>query len=135
MASNHSKEGLPKRVYFAHPMSTYNTDLEQKCLERIHKKFPDYEIVNPNGRVHQEACRLTSMEYFKLLVDYCDVVVALPYADGKYGAGVAYEMQMAFQRRKPVYRTDGKSIALENFFKVRPLTIEETSKRNREGVL
>lgn len=131
-----------KKLYFAHPMNTYNSTVEKKALKIISSRFPDYEVVNPNGKTHQEACRLTSMEYFKLLVDYSDIVVALPLMDGSWGAGVFYELQIASQRKKKVYEICGvyekgliPNIKDLNFFELSPLSVSETRNRMKSDII
>lgn len=121
-------------VYFAHPMSTYNTKREAKCIKQIKNRYPDWTILNPNDPIHHQACKACGggMEYFALLVNRCDAVVALPFKDGEHGAGVYYEMNAAFQRKKTIYEIDpDEGIIKEvSLYDIRPLSISETRHRN-----
>jgi len=79
------------RVYFAHPMCTYNSIHEEYILEWF-KQFPDVEVVNPNTPEHQEGCKTEGMSYFKPIVLSCDRLYAYGFGDNTIGAGVAQEM-------------------------------------------
>ena len=81
---------MKKRIYFAHPINTYNTILEDYFIE--HFKRDDIEIVNPNHPDHQKGYQNEGMEYFKKLVQSCDKLYAFGFADNTIGAGIAKEM-------------------------------------------
>jgi hypothetical protein len=38
-------------IYFAHPISSYNTEIEKKCIELINQKFKNCVIINPGDRL------------------------------------------------------------------------------------
>jgi len=87
-----------KRLYFGHPVNTYNTDLESQLLQRISESFPDWEIENPNQKCHQEGYAHwkettgNGMDYFtKQVLPSCQGGVFLPFRDGAWGAGVYKE--------------------------------------------
>ncbi|MCK9351277.1 MAG: hypothetical protein WCT49_04445 [Candidatus Paceibacterota bacterium] len=84
-----------KKLYFAHPINTYGTELEKELLVKITDAFPDWEIENPN----QEKYRLgyeawvkehgRGMEYFyRQVLPGCAGCIVLPFRDGMWGAGV-----------------------------------------------
>jgi len=81
-----------KKLYFAHPLNTYDIPLEYKMLRLIKKSFPQFDIENPNQTRHQEGYKKGGMDYFYKIVINCFNVVAWPFLDGKVGAGVAGEM-------------------------------------------
>ena len=45
---------MEKRIYFGHPINTYNTALENELLQKISEAFPECEIENPNQKHHNE---------------------------------------------------------------------------------
>lgn len=86
------------KVYFAHPLSDYNTDYEKECIKSIKSYFhalngkqPD--IVNPNKQIHQTNYDMYGMGYFIGLVTACDICVAVPFADEIFSAGVWKELK------------------------------------------
>ncbi len=79
------------RIYFAHPINTYNTILETYFLEHF-SQFPKVEIINPNSPEHQLGYSANGMEYFKELVQSCDKLYAFGFSDNSIGAGIAKEM-------------------------------------------
>ena len=85
------------KVYFAHPINTYDTILEKFFLEYF-SKYSDIEIVNPNGPEHQEGYKNEGMEYFKKLVQSCDKLYAFGFGDNTIGAGIAKEMDWMFEK-------------------------------------
>lgn len=85
------------RVYFAHPINTYDTILEKFFLEHF-SKYNDIEIVNPNKPEHQEGYKNGGMEYFKTLVQSCDKLYAFSFGDNTIGAGIAKEMDWMYEK-------------------------------------
>jgi hypothetical protein len=122
------------RVYFAHPMNTYNTPLEQLCLSVLQKRQPDWEILNPNTPEFQQECKKEGMPFFKKLVDTCDVLVALPFADGALGAGVIKEAAWMKEKGGRCWVLYGKELLPMEKAHSRLLTVEETRKRLKEEV-
>lgn len=100
-----------RKLYFAHPINTYGTPLEQNMLKIIRDRFPDHEIVNPSDRVHVDAVeairakdpKANVMPYFIALVDSCATVVALPFGDGMLGAGVWAEVNQVYRNAGDVW--------------------------------
>jgi hypothetical protein len=86
-------------IYFAHPINTYNTELEEQCMQLIEETFPDEFIFNPSedrvvNRFNEFRKKYpdTYMDFFKQLVRRCDKIVALPFRDGMIGAGIWLEV-------------------------------------------
>jgi hypothetical protein len=98
-----------KRLYYMHPVNTYDTELEREQLEQIAELFEDWEIVNPNQPEHQAECaRLKAegkryMQYFVDLANSCDGGVFLPFRDGMIGAGIVKEALALVGRECPVW--------------------------------
>ena len=127
---------MKTRIYFAHPVNTYGTILEDYFLEYFSN--PDLEIVNPNSDIHQEGYKKFGMEYFKELVESCDKLYAIGFSDNSIGAGVAKEMDWMREKGGTVIflpffeKYEEMVVPCENQFKV--LTVEETRKRlNRKN--
>lgn len=108
------------RVYFAHPINTYRTALERRCIGFLKAAFPGHTIVNPGSRavakrVEAIKARFSPEEYdtagSRAVMQYflddripgCAALVGLPYPDGMYLAGVGKEMLHAHERGIPVW--------------------------------
>lgn len=125
-------------IYFAHPINTYGTDLEEALLRRIAERFPGWRIVNPGDREHQAAfeARMAKgakeMDYFIDLVNACDLCVVLAFPDGMIGAGAYKEAAEMHARACPVWEVlpDGTFLTWAPN-PARFLTIEATKARIR----
>ena len=95
-----------KRLYFGHPISLYDDPLEVELVAEIKRRFPDWEIVNPNSPEHQagyvayektrkdEDGKPTGMGYFfECVLPTCDGGVHLAFRDGMFGKGVFGEAE------------------------------------------
>lgn len=80
------------KIYYAHSRMKYNTMIERYELALIRKKFPDAEIINPNGEVDQTAGEEAIMQECLKLVDSCDMLV-FSSVDGIVGKGVMQEVE------------------------------------------
>ncbi len=102
------------KLYFAHPVSTYGTADEAQMIAALAQG--GFDVVNPSGKAHQDKVlelrgkfndvAIASREimvYFVEVCNSCDACAALPFPDGKLGAGVVKEMQSFFDRGLPVY--------------------------------
>lgn len=93
-----------RRVYFAHPMSSYDTQEEAAALRIMAQHFNsnEWDIINPNQPEHQHAARRLRrpFAYFEELVSGCDALCYLPFDDGKIGYGIKGEVD-AIKTRKP----------------------------------
>lgn len=91
---------MPK-VYYAHPISIYNTPQEQRDVERLQKL--GFEVVNPNSPECDAGYRNGGMEYFRKIVADCDAIAVRGFLDGSIPAGVAKEVVMAAEAGKPMF--------------------------------
>ena len=128
-----------KRLYFGHPINTYNTDLESELLRRISRVFPDWEIENPNQKCHQEGYAHwnkttgNGMNYFtERVLPSCHGGIFLPFRDGSWGTGVFKEAKFYTDKRQPIWVIvhDGNIMPFD-LSAIQPLTIEETRIRIR----
>lgn len=103
---------MPQRLYYMHPVNTYGTDLERQQLEFLAKRFPGWEIVNPNTPEHDQAYNElkaktgNGMIYFVRLAASCHGGVLLPFSDGQIGAGIWKEAMALRQRGCLVWELD-----------------------------
>jgi hypothetical protein len=143
-------------VYFAHPISHYDTELENDCEEFIHNAFGQYsedskldiDIVNPNTlfvQKHVDRLRAEGVEdyfdFFREMVKSCDIIVMTSFLDGKIGAGVAEEGTVAANYLKKVFLLYFDEDGIKMFKRVDPINFdelilsrEETRKRIKAGV-
>jgi len=84
-----------KKIYYAHPISLYNTPQEERDLEFLKFLWPDTEVYNPNSEFDYERYKEYGMEWFFERIGDCDLVVFRPFPDGKIGAGVWDEIMFA----------------------------------------
>jgi len=120
------------RVYFAHPVNVYDTDLEKELLKLIQDFFgPGVEIENPNQPHHQVGYKTwkekykdhptkSGMTYFyEIVLPGCNMCVCQVFLDGKWGAGVANEAAFYIKKGQPVWMIEPKT------HKIRLLTVQE----------
>ena len=126
-----------KKLYFGHPVNTYNTKKELELAEIIQKEFPDHLLENPNHPRHQEAYREwkertgNGMDYFfTQVLPLMSAGIFLPFTDRMFGAGVFGEAAFIAARKKPVYEISyaGKIVKLK-IEPARALSIEQTRER------
>ena len=129
------------RLYFAHPVNTYDTELEEDLIEAIAHAFPGWEIENPNQQKHQDGYREyreevgNGMAYFmEKVLPSCACTVILAFRDGMWGAGVAKEGSFYLERGLPVWEIipRGDIQKLEEFHEGSILTVDETRRRIRD---
>ena len=118
-------------VYFAHPVSDYGTQWEEDAMRAIRacQDFEGWEILNPNRPGFEAGYRERGMQFFIERCDECDAVVAAPFPDGNYGAGVGKEVFSFIMRRRPIYLIDRATLTIAPGI-VRPvLSVDDTRLR------
>lgn len=91
--------GKLTRVYFAHPVTTYDTALELECESFVRRYVGEVEIVNPNSVEYQrEYSRTKDFKFWTDLARTCDICVFLPFEDKLVGSGVHAEIQTFYER-------------------------------------
>lgn len=114
-----------KSVYYAHPISLYNTAQEKRDLEVL--AALGLRVLNPNSQECDEGYRAAKaaspvgdgMGYFKDLVEGCSFLAFRAFHDGTIPAGVLKEIRMAQAKGIPV-------IELPAAIARRGLTVEQT---------
>jgi hypothetical protein len=106
--------GKVVRLYFAHPITTYNTALEKECEAFVRRYIgADIDLVNPNSEEHQKA--YNSFNHWIELAETCSICVFLPFPDKRIGSGVAAEIATFIKRdgeSAKVYEYDNIELAL-----------------------
>jgi hypothetical protein len=117
------------KIYFAHPVNSYDTSLEDSVMQLIAHCLTGGDLAgieNPNQPCHQEGYKDRGMNYFfdEVLPNCRGGCVALPFLDGRMGLGVAGEAKWFVERGMPVWVLEPTRPGL---FCVRPLTSAEES--------
>lgn len=85
-----------KKVYFAHSMQMYNTDLERELLDWLRDRY--VKVIDPNKDIGE----LGSMEPYLRIVDTCNIVVCYEYLD-YLSRGTYNEVKHALKHKKPAF--------------------------------
>lgn len=103
------------KLYFAHPVSVYNTPLENAMLTLIAHCFPGVEIANPNTPEYQRAYNEAKaasggthadhkgMDIFYKMLEGLDGCVSMLFLDCRMGLGVAGETQKTVKAGKSAW--------------------------------
>lgn len=81
------------KVYYAHPVSTYNSLQELRDIEILERL--NLEVVNPNNPVDALGYEKEGMAYFKRVVESCDLLAFKAFPDGSIPKGVSTEISWA----------------------------------------
>jgi hypothetical protein len=97
-------------IYFAHPISLYGTDVEERAIATLEAQ--GFDVVNPSDRDRQEACG-SDMTKWAALAASCDRVAAMPFPSGAFGAGVVKEVEAVLAQGKKAFQLnqDGSQVA------------------------
>jgi len=79
------------KIYYAHHIWKYNTEIEKYELDLLEKYFPYAEIINPNGFVEQNKEETEIMNDCFNCIKKCDVIV-FSSLSGVVGKGVVDEV-------------------------------------------
>ena len=88
------------KVYYARPISLYNTKQENRDLAYF--KELGWDALNPNKEELQIRYAQEGMDVFLMAVTSCDALVFRSFQDGKISAGVMKEIDKAIELGKPV---------------------------------
>lgn len=131
----------PSCLYFAHPINTYDTELEEALLERIRETFPRMRILNPNDPQYSEGWGRYQQQYGNPMLYFVVEImpictggtIALPYRDGMWSPGVFFEMMETYTVDRPVWTItpDGR-IRRENQLPSGLLTLKENRAYSRK---
>ncbi len=102
-------------VYLAHPLPTYGSAHERRCIRALRRLLPGVELVNPAGMF------ASSTEWFDRwpdVLDGLDALVVLPDERGAVGSGVMQELIDAHRVLLPVALFDPASCTLRRLVAV-----------------
>jgi hypothetical protein len=120
------------RLYFAHPITIYDTEKERRCIALI--KENGHSVENPNQRHHHLAYKLRGMKHFDEVVESCDGVAFLRFSDGMISAGVAREIQTALRMGLPVFEiVNDELVVRQSLVAGSVLSIDKTRLRIKAG--
>lgn len=106
-------DGLTK-IYFAHSYPDYDTEYEEKYIEKIDKwckenNIGSYWLINPKDiHVARKKGNLLDLKgdikkYFYPIIDTCDIVIVLGESDkGTYTICVRAEIEYAYKNHKRI---------------------------------
>lgn len=90
-----------KTCYYAHSTALYNTKQESRDLELLDNL--GFTVINPSDDIHQtNYLKEGGMEYFKHIVESCDILIFRSHVDLNIGAGVAAEIGWAQNAKLPI---------------------------------
>jgi hypothetical protein len=103
-------------VYYARPISLYNTAQDQRDLELLTSL--GFELNNPNKAELVERYKTEGMEVYLQLVRNSDILAFRAFPDGKIGAGVMKEIEEAQKHGKAIIElatiTSGRVLSVED---------------------
>ena len=130
------------RIYYAHPMSWYDTKEEEADVNEL---VNHGTVINPNSQMFKQAvemARLRGSPVMQVFADYIkdcvDVVCFRRFNDGYIGAGVAREILEAAVWNKAIWEIDRGGTLPPNVLKAMNeynvglyhfLSVEETTRR------
>ena len=90
------------KIYYAHHLWKYDTDIEKYELDLIKRYFPYDEIINPNGYIEQ--CREESEIMIDCLstIEDCNILI-FSSINGVVGKGVVDEFNKAVELGLHIY--------------------------------
>ncbi len=130
------------RIYFGHPVNTYNTDLEQFLLKKITESFLGSIIENPNQEDHAGGYARYKKEYgngmqyfYEKVLPYCNGGIFLPFRSGSWGAGTFQEARKLAERNAPIWQIspEGLIAPVYNFTWWNILNVAETTDMIRDA--
>lgn len=88
------------KVYYAHPISLYNTPTEARDIETLLSL--GLGVFNPNSKELDERYKVEGMAMFEALVKSCDGLAFRAFPEGQISAGVGKEIQWAQEAGLPI---------------------------------
>ena len=89
-----------EKLYFAHPMQTYDTERERKAIRQIKAGYSSYYIQNPSLHPSRD------MNFYFAWVKECQALIFMSDENGYIGKGVYSEIDAARMLNLPVYYVD-----------------------------
>lgn len=115
------------KIYYAHHMWKYNTEIEKYEIDLIKTAFPSSTIINPNGSIEQDREESVIMKDCLLTIEDCDII-AFSSVSGVVGKGVTDEVNRAKELKKRVYFIHSNTLKEAEYCK---FNVIENSNNNR----
>lgn len=115
------------KIYYAHHLWKYNTEIEKYEIELIKNMFPVSTIINPNGSIEQNREESIIMKDCLLNVEDCDIIV-FSSINGVVGKGVVDEVNKAKETGKRIYFIHSNHLSEAKYCKFKVI---ESSDSNR----
>jgi len=113
------------KCYLAHPVTDYGGTARQLgAVAAIEAK--GWLVETPDLPIHQDAYRQHGMQHFLDVVEDCDALAFLPFADGYIGAGMAKEIEHALRRGLKVFEVNDGDLEPVDMMPACLLTVEQT---------
>ena len=106
------------KIYYARPISLYGSKQEERDLLEL-GKIPNADIVNPDKKELAERYKIEGMNVFLQAVTDCDALAFRSFPNGEISAGVAKEINKAYELGKLV-------IELPSITSKRILSVDDT---------
>ena len=103
--------GRGLKLYYAHAMCIYGTELEEEERKQIAEKFPGYEIVDPGEYEGNPEKSRNGMKYCFGLIKDCNALVFSKLLS-KVTAGVGLEVTFALSKGIPVFELGSNGFRL-----------------------
>lgn len=101
---------IEMKIFFAHSVYDYGSDIEMSWLNHLNKFYPDAEIINSrdiSNRIDDQdrkyGLKYIEEKYFFPIIDDCDLVIATSsFIMKRFTIGVIIEMKYAIAKNKKV---------------------------------
>ena len=90
------------KIYYAHHLWKYDTEIEKYELEIIRRYFPYDNIINPNGHIKQNREESIIMKDCLIVIENCNILI-FSSVNGVIGRGVFNEFNKASKLGLPIY--------------------------------
>ena len=105
------------KIYYARPITIYNTPQEKRDIELLEKL--GFEVFNPNKEALQKKYKELGMTVFTEIVSECDALAFRTFPDGSISAGCVKEIVVAQEKGIPI-------IELPSAISKRSLSVDAT---------
>lgn len=118
--TGNNDENTKPRLYFAQPVSAFNSQTVERLLPVIEKHFPNWHIENPNQPHHQEGYKYWKEKtgngmnyYFKEVLPKMSGGIILPFPDGSWSAGAFGEALRLEELGHPIWKITADGIIIK----------------------
>jgi hypothetical protein len=98
------------KLYFAHPVSDFNTPFEAKVVTAL--TAAGFDVENPNSPENQKGYAERGFKFTKEVRAKCDAIAFLRFPCLMLGSGVAAEVADFRKRGLPIYEIDAATLTV-----------------------